>query len=157
LGVVAAGLFCLSLFMALFLLGSWMIGAPLYPGLLIQHFLLQALMILVLTSLCFLLSLMVNPDAAFTFAVLYAVVSSILANVLLTVYDYSAGFARLVITGLTWLLPQLMLFDLSEKYVHGDLWDPISVVSMLQLALYALVFTVVFLVLTWTLFRRRSL
>jgi hypothetical protein len=79
------------------------------------------------------------------------------ANVLMTVYEYSTGFARRVITGLTWMLPQLMLFDLSEKYVHGDVWDPISAVSLLQLALYALMFTSLFLTLTWTLFRRRSL
>jgi ABC-type transport system involved in multi-copper enzyme maturation permease subunit len=157
LGVAGAGVFCLSLFMGLFLLGSWMMGAPIYPGLLLQHYLLQILMIPVLTSMAFMLSLLVTPDAAFTFAVLYALVSSVLSNLMLTVYDYASAFGRLAITGLTWALPQLMLFDLSEKYVHGDRWDPLSAASLLQLALYALVFTTLHLAATWALFRRRPL
>lgn len=157
LGVAGAGVFSLSLFFLLFVCGSWLMGAPLYPALLLQHFLLQALMVLILTSLCFLLSLLVNPDAAFTFAVLYALVSSVLSNLLLTVYDYSTELGRIGITALTWLLPQLILFDLSEKYVHGDTWRPIPATALLQLTVYAALFTGIYLVLTWTLFRRRPL
>ncbi len=157
LGVVGAGLFCLSLFGLLFVLGSLMLGAPLHAALLLQHFALQLGAVLILSSLCFLLSLLMNPDAAFTLALLYAGVSSILSNLFLTVYDYSSAAGKSLITALTWLLPQLSLFDLSEKVVHGDIWPSLPLPVLGQLGLYALIFTSVHLVLTWALFRRRPL
>jgi ABC-type transport system involved in multi-copper enzyme maturation permease subunit len=157
LGVAGAGVFCLGLFLLLYMLGCLVIGAELYPVLLLQHALLQICMILILTSLSFLLSILVNIDAAITLGVLYFFVSSVFANLYLVLYENAAGAARLVIVALTWLMPQFMLFDLSEKNVHGDVWSPLTAGVMLQLGLYAMAFTAAHLVLTFWLFRRKPL
>ncbi|MEX2607991.1 MAG: ABC transporter permease subunit [Kiritimatiellia bacterium] len=157
LGVMAAGAFCLMLFLGLYVAGCLLLGAPIYPVLLMQHVFLQLCMLLILTSLCFLLSVRFSLDSAITFGFLYYLASSILSNLFLMLHESAQGAARVVITAFTWLLPQLILFDLSEKNVHGDVWGPLPAVAMGQLFLYALAFTTVYLGITLALFRRKPL
>lgn len=157
LGVAGAGVFCLGLFLILYVLGCLTIGVELYPQLLIQHAVLQVCMLLILTSLCFLLSVLVSFDAAVTMGFLYFLVSSVFANLYLVMYESAVGLSRWIIVGLTWLTPQLMLFDLSEKNVHGDVWPPLAAGVIGQLILYALIFTTAHLLGTLWIFRRKSL
>lgn len=157
LGVAGAGAFCLGLFLLLYLLGCLTLGVELYPLLLLQHAFLQICMLLVLISLCFLLSVLVSFDAAITLGFLYYFVSTVFSNLTLILYENASQIGRGLIAALTWLTPQFMLFDLSEKNVHGDVWEPVSGTVVGQLALYALVFTAGHLLLTYWLFRRRSL
>lgn len=157
LGVAGAGTFCLGMFLCLYVLGCLMIGVDLYPTLLLQHTLLQICMLLILTSLCFLLSVVVSFDAAVAMGFLYFVVSSVFANLYLVMYESTAGLARGVIVALTWLTPQLILFDLSEKNVHGDVWPALEAGVIFQLVIYAAVFTMIHLTGTLWIFRRKSL
>ncbi len=157
LGVAGAGVFCLALFLILYVLGCLTIGVDLYPALLLQHVLLQIFMLLILTSLSFLLSTLFTFDAAITLGVMYFLVSSVFANLYLELYENAVGLARWLIVGLTWLTPQLMLFDLSEKNVHGDVWSPVAAGVIVQLAVYALIFTAAHLLISLWLFRRKPL
>lgn len=156
-GVAGAGAFCLGLFLLLYIVGCLVLGVPLYPVLLLQHAFLQVCMLLILTSLCFLLSVIFSFDAAVTFGVLYFFVASVLSNLYLIVYENSGALVRGLIAALTWLTPQLVLFDLSEKNVHGDVWPPLPFPVVGQLVLYALIFTAVHLALTLWIFRRKPL
>ena len=157
LGVVGAGMFCLGLFLSLYVVGCLTLGAELYPVLLLQHALLQIWMLCILTSLCFLLSVLVSFDAAVTLGFLYFFTSTIFSNLYLVLYENSVGVARHLIMALTWLTPQLTLFDLSEKNIHGDVWPPVPFPVLFQLMGYALMFTAVHLVLSLWVFRRRPL
>lgn len=156
-GVVGAGAFCLGLFLGLYVLGCLTLGVSVYPTLLLQHAFLQICMLLILTSLCFLLSVIFSFDAAVTFGTMYFFISTVFANLMLIIYENASGFGRAAIAGLTWLTPQLMLFDLSEKNVHGDVWSALPAAVVAQLAVYALVFTAAHLILTLWIFRRKPL
>jgi hypothetical protein len=155
--VWGAGAFCYGLFVLIYILGSLSMGAPVFPMLLLQHSILQLEMLFILTSLCFLLSILVNLDAAITFGSLFYIVSSTLATLFNMIYESAGAGLRFVVQALTWLLPQFMLFDLSEKNVHGDVWGPIPFRVIAQLTGYALVFSSVYILITLMLFRRRSL
>jgi ABC-type transport system involved in multi-copper enzyme maturation permease subunit len=71
LGVLLAAAFCFTLFMAVFLAGSLYLHSRLHWGLLFQYVYLQMIMMLVLATLSFLLSLVLNLDAAITIGVLF--------------------------------------------------------------------------------------
>jgi len=157
LGVVGAGAFCLTLFLCIYALGCLGMDVPVFPALLVQHALLQVCMLSVLASLCFLLSIVSNLDAAVTFGLLFYAASTGFSNLLQLLYHESSAFAQTVIQGLTWVLPQLMVFDLSEKNVHGEVWPPLSAGVMGQLILYALLYTGAYLLFTGVLFRRKPL
>lgn len=157
LGVWGAGAFCYGLFLVIYVVGSLAMGAPLYAMLLFQHSLLQLEMFLVLASVCFLLSILVNLDAAITFGSIFYISSSTLANLFNMMYDSASAPLRLLIRVLTWLLPQFMLFDLSEKNVHGEVWGPVPLWVIGQLTLYTCLFSGVYLLITLLLFRRRAL
>ena len=50
-----------------------------------------------------------------------------------------------------------MLFDLSEKAVHGEMWEPLPFGILAALTLYALVFAGVYFLLAAAAFRRKPL
>ena len=157
LGVMGAGFFCMTLFMLLYVAGCLVLGVPVYPLLLLQHVFLQTCLFTILTSLSFLLSIRMSHDAALSLGFLFYLVSNILSNLFLLLYDTAEGLGRTLIVALTWLFPQLVLFDLSEKNVHGDVWPPLSASVLGQLALYALVFTGAYFLLALWSFRRKPL
>ncbi len=157
LGVLGAGAFCQALFLGIFVLGCAMLGAPIPWSLLFQYAWLQGVMLLVMASLCFLLSIVVNLDAAITFGLLFYVASSTFSTMMSYLYETADRFGQAAIHALTWLLPQFMLFDLSEKAVHGEMWKPIDAGTVVQLTLYGLVFATVYFLASLALFRRRAL
>lgn len=157
LGVLGAGAFCLALFMVIFVTGSLSLNAPVYAELLFQFALLQLMLQLVLASLCFAVSILVNLDAAITLGILFYIASSTFALMMTAVYETASGWAQNVIELITILLPQFMLFDLSEKAVHGSDWEPLSGSLLLQLFGYGLIYAVAYNMITLILFRRRSL
>ncbi len=157
LGVCAAAAFCYGLFMLLFVAGILILGGEMNWGLFLQHLLLQMLQAAVLTSGCFLLSLALNYDAALVIGFLIVFASGVLSSAALMLYDLTNAAGRVLIQVLTYALPQLLLFDLSEKVVHSDIWPPLSSGTMAALTLYAVVYTVVFMTGAYVLFRRRPL
>ena len=114
-------------------------------------------MMLLLATLGFLLSMLSNVDAAITFGVLLYILGSSLASMMGLLYEYATPLAQKALVGLTWIIPQVMLFDLSEKTVHSEVWDPLSIGTMAGLTVYGLVFAGLFFLGTVGLLRRKAL
>lgn len=157
IGVLLAGLFCFGLFMGIFMLGSLRVQAPIPWGLFLQHIYLQTLMLAVLATLGFVLSLLVHTDAAITICVLLYALSSVSSIVLVNLYGYLDRMGRMLLFVLTYAIPQLTLLDLSEKAVHAEVWSPLSWQVMGALSVYAFAYVVVYFSGSLVLFRRRVL
>lgn len=163
LGVCLAAAFCFGLFMILYVVGLLSLGGDLAWGLFVQHLYLQMLQMMVLTSACFVLSLAMNFDAALVTGFLLYAASGLISSASLMLYELTNSAGRVILWLLNYLLPQLVLFDLSEKVVHYDpalrevLWRPLSLGTMLALTLYGLIYTGVFTGGAYLLFRRRPL
>jgi len=157
LGVVSAGLFCLLLFLGIYLIACLVLGAPLHATLLLQHTWLQLCMVMVMTSICFWLSMLCDFDAAVTFGILFYFTSTVFSNFLVEVHAASGPLGQTAAKVLNVVIPHLSLFNLSQKVVHGDFWPPLSAGVMLQLSLYGGIFALIFLGGAWLQFRRRAL
>lgn len=163
LGVLAAAAFCYGMFMVLYIVGLLSLGGDLALGLFLQHIYLQLLQMALLTALCFLLSLAMNFDASLVTALLLYFTSGILSSASLAMYELTNTAGRAILVAMNYGLPQLVLFDLSEKVVHyepllrDDLWRPLSLGVMGSLTLYALVYTAIYASVAGVLFRRRPL
>lgn len=157
LGVCAAAAFCFGLFMILYVAGILSLGGDLGWGLFLQHLYLQMLLMMILTAMCFMLSLMLSYDAALVIGLLLYSASGIISSTSIFLFDLTTDLGRLLLLALNYLLPQLVLFDLSEKIIHSELWGPVSLAAMVALTAYALAFTSVFTAISCRLFRRRPI
>lgn len=157
LGVMSAAAFCFALFMAIYVAGARYMGSHLSWGLLLQYVYLQLLGLLVLTTLGFWLSLLLNLDAAITIGAILYFAASVIMTSISYVYDFVGRLGKIILTIATFAIPQLRLFDLSEKVVHSDVWKPLPVSTMLALTAYALVYASLFFAFAYLLFRRRPL
>ena len=157
-GVVLAGAFCFALFMLVYVGGALYLGQSIPWGLFLQYVWLQLWMLGLLAALCFWLSLLFNLDAAITIGVIFYLVSSTINNLISELYDFSGPAAKGMLLGLNYLLPNLTLFDLSEKAVHaGDVWGPVSAGVLLAVTAYGLFWVAVYFGLAMISFRRKPL
>jgi ABC-type transport system involved in multi-copper enzyme maturation permease subunit len=170
-GVLLAGLFCYAIFIFLFLCGIKYLDAELNWALFAQFVYLQILALGVLASTAFMLSLLLNVDAAVTVSVLLFGLGGALSSAIDYVYDtvkdigafYLPGSDKLVSVGdafmrlLNYGIPQFSLFDLSSKVIHENKWGPVDAWVLVYLTLYALFFLALYLGLSLQLFRRRAL
>jgi ABC-type transport system involved in multi-copper enzyme maturation permease subunit len=162
IGVMLAGMFCYGLFMAVFLLGSLTLRAPVQHTLFVQSVYLQLLSLAVVAALSFLVSMIANTDAAITLSALLYISSQILMNLMSEIYDYVGAAQRAFLLALHYIIPQLTLFDASAKVIHSVdegqvVWGPLSVRVMTTLTLYALAYMSLYLGLAWLFFRRKPL
>jgi ABC-type transport system involved in multi-copper enzyme maturation permease subunit len=157
LGVWMAAGFCLGLFMAVFVAGMLYLGGTVHWPVFAQYLYLQMAMMLILASLGFALSMLCNVDAAMTIGVILYGLGSTLASIMTYIYDLTTSLGQWGLIALTYAVPQLMLFDLSEKTVHAEVWSPLSVSTMSALTVYALIFCGAYFALSVLLFRRRAL
>ncbi|MEN6626199.1 MAG: ABC transporter permease subunit [Candidatus Sumerlaeia bacterium] len=155
LGVVGAGLFCLALFMAVFAGGTWLTGGAIGWRIFFQFIYLQGLMIALLASLAFLLSMLMALDAAITTTLLLYVLGAVLTNAMVIVYDFVGAAGRVLLLALNYIVPQPALFDMSAKVVHE--WPPVPAWVLALATGYALMFIVPYLSVSYLLFRRRRL
>ncbi len=155
LGVVAAGAFCLLLFMAVFCIGRFFTHIPVSWSLFLQFIYLQVLLVAVMSALAFLLSMLINLDAAVVTSTLIYLLGSILTNALMLLYGELGVAGRGLLRLLNYTVPQPVLFDLSNKLVHE--WPPIAAGVIGLSTLYALMFIVPYLSLSYLLFRHRPL
>ncbi len=170
-GVLLAGYFCYALFMVVFMIGSFTLDAPYNHTLFIQAIFLQCLSFAVLTAMVFMFSMMMNIDAAITLSTILFVASQILMNLMREAYDtMESTVLRSFLLLLHFIIPQLTLFDASAKVVHSVsviqqgqdrvellVWEPLPWGTVGTLTVYALVYIVVFLTLSYLLFRRKPL
>jgi len=157
LGVWLSAGFCLGLFMGVFMAGMRILGGDVPWPMFIQYVYLQMAMMLILSALGFALSMLFTVDAAMSIGVLLYALGATLSSILTYIYDQTSPLGQAVLSALTYLVPQLMLFDLSEKTVHAEVWEPLSFATLSALTGYALVFTGVYLGGAVLLFRRRPL
>lgn len=157
LGVMLAAAFCLALFMAVYVAGSLYLHGAIPWALFAQYIYLQLLAMLVLATLGFWLSMLLNLDAAITIAVIFYITASTYTSVTTYIYNLVGPLQRGVLLVLNYALPQLTLFDLSEKTVHDEIWRPLSLGLMSQLTLYGCAFAAVYFGLAMLAFRRRPL
>ena len=155
LGVVSAGAFCLGIFMAVFVAASWVMHAPPDWTVFAQYLYLQLLLVAVLAALSFLLSMLMAFDAAVTTTTLIFVLGHVLTNALTMLYPYAGGGGRLLMRALNWIVPQPALFDLSSKVVHE--WPALPAAILGMATLYAAMFVIPYLGLSYALMRRRPL
>ena len=157
LGVLLAGMFCFGLFMAVYVGGALRLGVEVPWGLFLQHIYLQLILILVIASLSFLLSMLLNLDAAIAIGVIFLLVSSTYSSILVYLYEFAGGIGQRCLLALNYAIPQIVLFDLSEKAVHADVWAPLPLHVLAALSGYGLAFVGLYLALTVLLFRRKAL
>lgn len=157
LGVQAAALFCFALFMAIYVAGATYLGTPVPAALFAQYIYLQMLMMLVLSTLSFWLSMLFNLDAAITLAAVMYFGANILTSAVSEIYDHVGRIQQLFLLAVTFLVPQLTLFDLSGKAVHSSAWGPLDAAVMLKLSAYGAVFAIAYFGAALWCFRRRPL
>jgi ABC-type transport system involved in multi-copper enzyme maturation permease subunit len=155
LGVVWAGAFCLGLFMAVFGVGRVLTGGTISWAIFAQFVYLQVLLIAVLAALGFLLSLLMQLDAAIVTTMLIYLLGQVLTNALILLYGYLGSLGRGLLLALNYTVPQPALFDLSAKVIHE--WPPLGASTLVLATLYGLMFIVPHLALSYGLFRRRAL
>ena len=157
-GVFLATLFCFGLFMVAYVGGALYLGQSIPWGLFLQFIYLQMLMMLILATLSFWLSMIINIDAAITIGVIAYAFSATMSAAISTIYDFSTPPVQLILKLLVYATPQLNLFDLSAKTVHaGELWGPLEFPVMAQVSVYGLFWILLFYGFAWTCFRRRAL
>ncbi|HPB31040.1 MAG TPA: ABC transporter permease [Candidatus Sumerlaeota bacterium] len=156
-GVLMAAVFCFALFMAVFVAGSLATGLGVPWTHFAQFLYLQMLMMGVLASLGFLLSLVMNMDAAITMSVIFYLTANIFTTGLSYIYEFVGRVERAFLVVMNYALPQLTLFDFSEKTVHAETWGPLGAGTLAVLTVYALFFIAVYFGLSLILFRRRAL
>ncbi len=156
-GAMAAAAFCFALFMAVYLTGSWYLGGDVPWALFFQYVYLQMLMMAVLSTLSFLLSMTLTLSAATTIVVLLFILSATITSATTFVYYTLDQLGQWVIAFLTYLIPQFTLFDLSAKAVHAQQWEPLSLKVMMALTLYAGIYCLVFFVGSALLFKKKAL
>ncbi|MBN1517840.1 ABC transporter permease subunit [Candidatus Sumerlaeota bacterium] len=157
LGVMFSAVFCFALFMLIFVFGTWRLGGEIPWGLFLQHIYLQLLMLLILATLSFWLSMLMNFDAALTVGALFYFSAAFASTVILYLYDSSGTLFRWFLLAVNYGIPQLTLFDLSGKAVHAQAWEPLSFSVMAQLTAYGLSFAVIYFAFATICFRRRPL
>lgn len=157
LGVMLAAVFCFALFMAVYVLGSFYLHGTIPWPLFAQYIFLQLLAMLILATLSFWLSMLLNLDAAITIAVIFYLTSSVFMSVTTHIYKLVGPLQRALLIAFNYALPQIALFDLSEKAVHDEIWHPLSLGVMSALTLYALAFAGLYFALAMLSFRRRPL
>ena len=157
LGVMLAAAFCFALFMAVYIVGSLYLHGAIPWALFAQYIYLQLLAMLILATLSFWLSMLLNLDAAITLAVIFYITAATYTSITTYIYNLVGPAQKTILVILNYALPQLTLFDLSEKTVHEEIWPPLSLTIMSELTLYALAFAAIYFFFAMLAFRRRPL
>jgi len=157
LGVMLAAAFCFALFMSIYVGGTLYLGVSIPWVLFLQYIYLQMILMLILATLGFWLSMVLNLDAAITIGVLFYALAATFTSITTFIYDMLGGLQQKAIMVLTYLIPQLTLFDLSEKAVHAEAWEPLELSTLGALSGYGLFFVVLYLALGMLSFYRRPL
>ncbi|HVK04549.1 MAG TPA: ABC transporter permease subunit [Armatimonadaceae bacterium] len=153
------GAWLLSL-VGLLLFAAVAAGALAYYGLSLgaifgQFLLLRAFALAIIVALTMALSLVMTPGATVTMSLLLAVGSATFSNAVKLLVPSSSSAQQVLLKGAYYVLPQLNLFDLTKKVSYG--WQPVSTGAIGALAVYALLFTALFLSLGALRFRRQAL
>lgn len=162
LGVLAAGVFCYGLFMVVFAIGSATLDRPVDTPLFLQSIYLQVLSLAIVAALVFLLSMLLNADAAVTLSAILYLASQVLMNLLTYLYDFVGPLAKHAVLVIHYVVPQLTLFDASARVVHSVyentvVWPAMPAWVLGYLTAYAAAYVLLYLSGAYLLFRRKAL
>lgn len=139
-GVLFVSLASFAAFYAVYILSLWLRkDLSTMPALLLEGFILHSFLLSFFASLTLLLSLFLSP-AANTVISLVVYFGTNWFGATLPAYIY---------------LPHPELFDIKEKIIHS--WDVIPAQIILFLAIYAILYTTLFLTTAYAVFRRQDL
>ncbi len=155
LGVVGAGCFCFALFMGVFLSCNFLMRYTIHWPIFLQFVYLQFLLIVLAAGLSFALSLGFNQDASISMALAIFLLGQIFTSTITVVYEYTSPVGQLILKIINYVVPQAALYDLSDKVIHG--WPPIGFGILFLLTGYTAAYVVIFLALSYLMFRRRPL
>ena len=157
LGVMMAAGLCIALFMGVYVAGALYLGSPIPVPLFLQYIYLQMITMLILTTLGFWLSMILNIDAAISLGVLLFITGETLTAITTYIFDIVGDAQKLVLIMLTYGVPQLTLLDLSEKAVHAASWSPVGFGTIIRLTAYGLTFAIFYFTMAALAFRRKPL
>jgi ABC-type transport system involved in multi-copper enzyme maturation permease subunit len=157
LGVMMAAFLCLFLFMAVYVLGALYLGSEVPYGIFLQYVYLQGIMMLILATLGFWLSMILNIDAAISLGVLFFATAATFTSIITFIYEIVGRAQQVLLLCILYGLPQLTLFDLSAKAVHAGVWNPLSARILAELTAYGLVYAALYFTLATLSFRRKPL
>lgn len=155
LGVVAAGVFCLALFIGVFVVCNLVMKFEMRYATFAQYVYLQFLLVTLVAGLAFALSLVFNQDAAITMTALIFLLGQIFTSAITILYDLTTPAGRVALKVINYTVPQPALYDMSGKVVHG--YPPIETRILLLITAYTAGFVIVSLALSYLFFRRRPL
>lgn len=156
-GVMLAAAFSFALFMAIYVAGTIYTRGTIPVVIFFQYMYLQMVQMLVLACLSFLLSMVMNLDAAITIGVIVYLASSILTSAMTFLYPFADPFGQWVLWFLNYTVPQLSLLDLTDKAVHAGDWSPLEFPWLMAVSAYGFFFAVVYFGAAAAIFRRRAL
>ncbi len=157
-GVMLAASFCFAMFMCVYLAGALFLGHHIPWTLFIEHIYLQLLMMLILATLSFWLSMLVNLDAAISIGVIFFLLSATLSHLMSQLYNTADSFGKTGMVVLNYSIPHLTLFDLSGKVVHSTgMWSPVGLGVMAKVSLYGLFWAALYFGLALAWFRKKEL
>lgn len=130
------------------------LGIPV-SGVFWQALYLRILSMWIIAGFVLTLSLFLTQGANVTISLLICLAMQTFANTITTVETELEGAAQWLMRAIYFILPQLHLFDLSKKEIHG--WPPVPAWVLLSLTLYAAVYAAAFLGLGAHRFKRTAL
>ncbi len=157
LGVLLATLFCLTIFMTVYAAGTIYLKHDIPWQLFTQYIYLQLLMMAIVATMSFWLSMILNLDAAITISAIFYLAASVLSSLVTYIFPDLNAIGKYLLTGFVYIVPQLQIFDLSAKAVHGNDWPPLKFDTIGMLTAYAFVYSGLFIGFSLFSFRRRAL
>jgi len=146
---------CLLFFYLLFVLLSGMKQGAWMTVCMFQAVLLHFLFLALLTAMALCGSIVLTHSANLALSSLVAVCMLLFGQRLPDLADRATLAASILLRAIHWLAPHFEFFDLRLRVIHG--WDPVPAQAVAAATAYAAVYTALFLVLAFNLFRRKQL
>jgi len=120
-----------------------------------QALYLRILSMWIITGFVLTLSLFLTGGANVTISLLICLAMQTFANTITTIDTEMQGIGQMVLRAIYFILPQLQLFDLSKKEIHG--WEAVPFWVLGYLTVYAIVYSAAFLSIGARRFSRTAL
>lgn len=120
-----------------------------------QYVVAKMMGLVVLCSIGVMFSAYMTPSAGATMTFIFAFGSGMMVRGMTMAYESVDPVSQAVFRGVTWVLPQLGLFDFGSRVANTG-WPAVPVWVMGFLAIYMFVYSSTMLGLSWVKFRRQA-
>jgi len=128
-------------------------GGRLIPATLLQAFILHTAALAVMSSVAVALSTRLNADAAATLTFVFTAAAFVVVPRVPELLVKQQGVGGLALYVLYYVLPHFELFDMRRRLVHD--YGPAPAGAIIEVLLYGLSLTAVFILLGWIGYRRK--